>query len=327
MCLCVRLPDSVRETLIRPFSREESVRTAAVPRGRNLWFCLLPGVLLLAPAAVNADAGRVFVWPDLAPGETLKDEGQLQPPREGELPPVMRVTKIRRPSIDIFPAERPNGTAVLILPGGGFGKVVPDKEGSEAAPWLNELGISTFVLRYRTNEMTPRNEPAWRRPLQDAQRALRLIRSRADEWQLDTSRVGVLGFSAGGQVASILHTTDEQAVYPPGDEIDEFSCRPNFSLLIYPWQVLNAETGRLLPEIQVTASSPPAFIVHTHDDRSSSLGSVLIYAALKQHNIPAELHVYENGGHGYGMRPVAGSSIGTWPERATDWLRLRGLAD
>lgn len=269
---------------------------------------------------------QTFVWPDLAPGETSHAVGEESPGRPGENPPITRLVNIRRPAIDVFLPEKSNGTGILILPGGGFGKVVPDKEGSEAAPWLNDLGIAVFVLRYRTNETTPTEEPAWKRPLQDSQRSLRLLRSRAAEWKLKPDRIGVLGFSAGGQVASILHCAGEQAAYSPIDEIDAGSCRPDFSLLIYPWRVQDPTTGRLLPEIQLTASCPPAFLVHTHDDASSSIGTALIYIGLKEHKVPAELHVYENGGHGYGMRPVPGSQIGTWPDRAAEWLRLHHLA-
>lgn len=266
-----------------------------------------------------------FVWPDLAPGETSRDVGEAQPVRAGEEPPITRLIKIRRPTLDVFIPENPNGTAILILPGGGFMKVVPDMEGSEAAPWLNRLGIATFVLRYRTNETTPADEPASQRPLQDAQRALRLIRANAKAWNLKLDHIGVLGFSAGGQVASILHTADGVAAYDTIDDIDQQSCRPDFSLLIYPWQVLDATGNSLLPQIRISEKSPPAFIVHTHDDRSSALGSVLIYAGLKKHNVPAELHIYENGGHGYGTRAVKNSNIGTWPARATDWLVRRNL--
>ncbi|MCA9049521.1 MAG: alpha/beta hydrolase [Planctomycetaceae bacterium] len=276
--------------------------------------------------AVGSRSEVIRVWPDRAPGEMSTDQGETQPPREGEDPPVTRVTGIRFPTMDVFPAAEPNGTAVVVLPGGGFGKVVTDKEGSEAAPWLNGLGISVFVLRYRTNEVTPKSEPAWRRPLQDVQRSLRLIRANADRWKIDGQRVGVLGFSAGGQVASILHTAGSEAAYDAVDEADRQRCQPDFSLLIYPWQITNSETQELLPQIQPSADSPPAFLVHTHDDRSTSLGAVLVYAGLKKHGVPAELHVYQNGGHGYGMRPVAGSDIGTWPNRATTWLKLNQLA-
>ncbi len=290
----------------------------------RLWFFL---VLALSQIVQSSEPQRVFVWPDLAPGETKLDEGVAQPARADENPPVTRLVEIRRPSLDIFLAQKPNGPAVLILPGGGFGKVVPDKEGSEAAGWLNELGISVFVLRYRTNEETPKTEEAWRRPLQDAERSLRLIRKNADQWKVDVNKVGVLGFSAGGQVAAILHTRDGAADYSSIDDADVLSAKPDFSLLIYPWQILDSSGQQLLAEIRPAKTSPPAFIVHTHDDRSSSLGSVFVYAGLKQNGVPAELHIYANGGHGYGMRPVAGSEIGTWPDRATVWLRLQGIAN
>lgn len=302
-----------------------------VTRNRLVSILLAAGFLLTffgtptlaADGASPSNGFKLQVWPDLAPGESSRAEGESQPPRAGEVPPVTRVVGIRRPTLDVFLPEKPNGQAILVLPGGGFGKVVPDKEGSEAAPWLNSLGIATFVLRYRTNEVTPKDEPAWKRPLQDAQRSLRLIRANADQWHIDPSKVGVLGFSAGGQVASILHTAEEAASYDSLDSVDKQSCKPAFSLLIYPWQVYDASTDSLLSEIRITKTSPQAFIIHTHDDRSTSLGAVLIYAGLKRHNIPAELHVYVNGGHGYGMRPVEGSSIGSWPDRATEWLKLQ----
>jgi acetyl esterase/lipase len=298
------------------------------PARQRLAAAMATLLTLIAMGSAGAQASepqQVFVWPDLAPGETQRDIGEAQPARAGEDPPITRLINIRRPSLDVFLPANPNGTGILVLPGGGFSKVVPDKEGSEAAPWLNNLGIAVFVLRYRTNEVTPQEEPVWLRPLQDAQRSLRLIRSRASEWHVRPDQVGVLGFSAGGQVASILHCEDASADYEPVDDVDQQSPRPDFSLLIYPWRTLDS-SGQLLPRIRVTKTSPPAFLVHTHDDASSSVGTVLIYAELKKQNVPAELHVYGNGGHGYGMRPVVGSSIGTWPDRATDWLVLRGLA-
>lgn len=288
---------------------------------------LLVGLSVSVVHAAGEPSGQsIAVWPGLAPGETSVDTGVAQPTRVDEVPPVTRLVNIRKPTIDVFPAEKPNGTAVVVLPGGGFMKVVPDKEGSEAAPWLNAHGVSVFVVRYRTNEVTPKAEPVWRRPLQDGQRVIRLLRANAERWHINNDKVGILGFSAGGQVASILHTTAGVAAYDALDDVDKQSCRPDFSLLIYPWNVYDAKTQKLLPQINLTAESPPAFIVHTHDDRSSSMGSVLIYAGLKQHNVQAELHVYGNGGHGYGMRPVKGSDIGTWPARASEWLVRQGLA-
>ncbi len=294
---------------------------------RCLHACVV--VTLLFNAATCATAQEVPlnvpIWPALAPGESSESVGVAEPLRPNEDPPITRLVNVRKPTMDIFLPKSPNGTAILVLPGGGFGKVVPDKEGGEAAPWLNELGVTCFVLRYRTNEATPKNEPAWKRPLQDSQRALRLIRSRATEWNIDPAKVGLLAFSAGGQVGSILHTRNGKSDYSPVDAVDQLSCNPSFSLLIYPWRILDATGEKLLSDITVTAKTPPAFIVHTHDDASSSLGSVLLYAELKRKNIPAELHIYANGGHGYGMRNVKDSFIGTWPDRASDWLQLRGL--
>lgn len=290
---------------------------------QRIAFAVLSATFLLAEVCA---AERIFVWPDTAPGETQRNTGTTQPPKVGEAPPVTRVTHIRRPTTDVFLANKPNGSAVVVLPGGGFAKVVPDKEGSEAAPWLNELGISVFVLNYRTNEESPTSEPAWRRPLQDTQRTLRLIRHNASQWNIDANKVGVLGFSAGGQVAAILHTAEGQATYETIDDVDNQNCSPDFSMLIYPWRIQQPD-GELLADIKPTRNSPPAFIVHTHDDSSSSVGSVLLYAGLRNNNVPAELHVYENGGHGYGMRPIAGSEIGTWPQRATPWLQRHNIAN
>jgi acetyl esterase/lipase len=262
----------------------------------------------------------------LAPNETSRDVGSSLPSK-GEAKPIDRVSGVRRPTLDVYPAKNnPSGTAVIILPGGGFTYVVPNLEGSEAAEWLNESGITAFVLRYRTKESAAPGEPLWQRPLQDAQRALRLVRHEADRWKLNPDRVGVLGFSAGGQVGSILHTSGEKAAYDSRDEIDKTSCRPAFSLLIYPWQVID-KSGELLEPIKVTDQSPPAFIVHTHDDASSAIGAAKLYIELKKHNVSAELHVYQNGGHGYGVREQANSVISSWPARATDWFKIRGLLE
>ena len=286
-------------------------------------------VLSLMYLQVSASAFEnqpLLVWPDLAPGETSRNIGDKMPDRPQDKPTITRVEKVRLPTMVRYPAEKPNGTAILVLPGGGFARVVPNLEGSETAPWLNGLGITVFVLNYRTNEVTPKDEPAWKRPLQDAQRALRVIRNGAEEWKIDVDRVGVLGFSAGGQVASILHTAEGKPAYDSFDDVDKLNCSPDFSMLVYPWRVLKNETD-LLDEIRPSKTSPPAFIVHTHDDRSSSVGAVMIYAGLRQAGVPAELHVYENGGHGYGTRPRPNSEIGTWPDRATPWLQLHKLTD
>lgn len=275
-------------------------------------------------------AGEVIpLWPDLAPGETTKKTGDELPRREADNPPITRVENITAPTLALYPApkDKANGVGVLILPGGGFARVVTDLEGSEAATWLNGLGISAYVLSYRTTTGADSEIKAdpWQRPLQDSQRAIRHLRSHAAEYGLDPAKIGLLGFSAGGQVAAI-HLTQEAAAYEAIDAVDEVSHRPDFSLLIYPWRVADEKTGQLMPQIVPSAKMPPGFIVHTDDDASSSLGSALIYLGMKKHKVSGELHVYQNGGHGYGTRARPDSVIGTWTDRATDWLRLLGLA-
>ncbi len=293
------------------------------------WFriCLITASTLSCVTSTWADEPeRLDVWADLAPSETSRDVGTLMASKSGESKPIDRVAGVRRPTLDVYPAKsNPTGAAVVILPGGGFTYVVPNLEGSEAAEWLNRIGITAFVLRYRTKEAAAPGEPLWQRPLQDAQRAMRVVRSHADRWKLNADRIGVLGFSAGGQVASILHTS-ERSAYDPMDAIDEKTFKPAFSLLIYPWQVLDAK-GDLLEPIQVNDKTTPTFIVHTHDDASTAIGAAKIYIELKKHNVPAELHVYQNGGHGYGVRERPNSVISTWPDRATEWLRIRGLIE
>lgn len=272
----------------------------------------------------SAQTELKLVWPQLAPGESTALPGTELAPREADKIRITRVEKISQPTIDAYLADKPNGVSMLILPGGGFRYVVPDLEGSEAAEWLNSIGISAFVLRYRTTEQNAA-EP-WRRPLQDSQRAVRLLRKHAASLKIDPNKVGLLGFSAGGQVAAI-HLTQTQAAYEKIDAVDEESFMPNHSILIYPWRIFDEKRNGLIEPIAISKRTPPAFIVHTHDDGSTSLGAVYYYAGLKQQGVSAELHVYQNGGHGYGTRSIPNSMIGSWKDRATEWLRINSLAN
>jgi len=285
----------------------------------RLFLAIVIGCLLQTASASEP----IPLWPQLAPGETTRNPGDTLPFRVGEIPPVTRVEKITFPTLTAYLAEKPNGTAIIILPGGGFGRVVTDKEGSEAARWLNQIGISAFVLNYRTN--SDRNIAGWVKPLQDVRRALAVIRSDADRWQIDPDRIGILGFSAGGQVAARLLGESESVDFDRVDAVDDVPFRPDFGLLLYPWNLYDTTRDSLVEGIKVSAQCPPTFIVHTHDDQSSSLGAVLFYADLKRHKIPAELHVFENGGHGYGMRPAPESLVANWPDLASKWLRSHGL--
>ncbi|QDU09978.1 alpha/beta hydrolase [Gimesia aquarii] len=276
----------------------------------------------------------IDIWPGRAPGETTRETGRPLPRRPSENPPATRVKNITRPQLHVFqpPAEKRNGTAVLIFPGGGYSYVVTDKEGSEAAEWLNQLGITALVVHYRTKQQktpTPQTNqklpPFSERPLQDGQRALSLVRKRAKEWGIKPDQIGVIGFSAGGQAASLVTTRFKDRSYKPQDKVDDVSCRPDFSLLIYPWRLLDEKTGKLNEVITVSKKTPPTFLAHAHNDSATPLSSIQFYTALKQNGVGAELHIYETGGHGYGMRPVENSNVDTFPSRAEDWLRQRAL--
>jgi len=152
-----------------------------------------------------------------------------------------------------------------------------------------------------------------------------VIRSRADQWNLNPERIGIVAFSAGGQVGARLLCDVGRLTYDRIDALDDTSHRPDFAVLVYPWNLYDPATETLVDRLVVPSDCPPTFLVHTHDDRSSALGTVLFYAGLKRHNLPAELHVFGNGGHGYGLRPVEGSLISTWPEHAAHWLTTIGI--
>jgi acetyl esterase/lipase len=241
-------------------------------------------------------------------------------------------------------AAAATGAAVLICPGGGYHGVAIDKEGHDIARWLNHFGVAGFVLKYRSPNPAagPRCQPYG--PLRDAQRALRLIRSRASEWRLDEGRVGILGFSAGGHLAASASTlfTDSAEAEPA---LAGIACRPDFTVLIYPvvsftaagvlhagsrHNLLGAQPPAELSrhfscELQVTKETPPAFLVHTGDDGLPVANSLLYYQALQQAGVRAELHLFPEGGHGYGMRPAA-RGIDSWPERCREWLLRLGKA-
>ena len=271
--------------------------------------------------AIAAEPPRMIdVWPGLAPGETTRSTGVPLPQRATEMPPATRVKGITQPQLELFepPADKKTGAVMIVCPGGGYSYCVVDKEGSEPAAWLNQLGITALVLRYRTKDTS--SLPAHERPLQDAQRAIRLVRQHAAEWKIDPARVGICGFSAGGNLAAMVATRFDKPSYPASDEIDKLSCRPDFAMLCYPAYLYDAKTEQLAEQVTITAQTPPTFLVHTHDDGLTSLGPVYFYAALKRLKIPAELHVYQAGGHGYGLRPVPGTTIDTWVQPAAAWL-------
>lgn len=266
-------------------------------------------VLVMTTAAKATEPHRIRLWEGPAPGENSQSEGTPLPRRANEDPPVIRLSEITAPTITVYPAAEPNGISVLILPGGGFRYVVTNKEGSEFAEYLNRRGVTAFVLNYRTSNQ--RDNTSWIKPLADAHRAIHVIRERAEEFRIAPDRLGVAGFSAGGQVAARLVASNERSG----------AGAVAFAMLIYPWNLYDSTSDALIGDLVITKDCPPVFLVHTTDDSSSSLGSTLFYAELRRHSVPAELHVFASGGHGYGMRALPETHVHQWPELSAFWLR------
>lgn len=288
--------------------------------------------LLLAalPALAREPNLVVNVWPDKPPGETkafppeadtTKADGRMVAGRR-----VIRLGNVTTPQLAVFrPAkERDTGAAVVICPGGGFNILAYDLEGTEVADWLNTIGVTGIVLKYRVPFRDPQKR--WLAAVQDAQRAMSLTRSRAREWGIDPQRIGILGFSAGGATAALTSILLDDRQYPAADAIDRVSSRPDFSLLIYTGGALvDRGATELRGDVKVPAGVPPMFFVHAFDDNVPVFASLLLAAEVKKVGGSAEVHVYDAGGHGYGLRPVAELPVTTWPKRAEEWLARRGL--
>jgi len=281
-------------------------------------------LLLLTVSAIRAaeEPPVLDVWPGQAPGEKGDvGEEKLLPARE-EARPVQRLTNVTRPTITVYHPKDPDAakTAVLICPGGAYHILAIDLEGEEVAAWLNSIGVTGVVLKYRVPRR--KDQPKHLAPLQDAQRAMSLVRSKADNWGIAPDRIGILGFSAGGHLSAATSTNFDRRQYDPIDDVDQVSCRPDFAVLVYPAYLI--EGVGFAPEIRVGEQTPPTFFVHAGDDRISPSNSIRTYLALRQAGVPAELHVYAGGGHGFGLRP-SDHPCSTWPQRCEQWMRSQGL--
>ena len=239
---------------------------------------------------------------------------------------TIRITNVTQPTLTVFrpPADKDTGTAVVICPGGGYNILAFNKEGTDVAEWLNSIGVTGVVLKYRVPAR--KGLERYAAPLQDAQRALGLVRHRAREWGIDPDRIGVLGFSAGGHLSAALSNNYDKRTYEPVDEADQVSCRPDFAVLVYPAYLVSKQNNDLAPELKVTAHTPRTFLVQTEDDGVRVECSLFYYLALKNAKVPAEMHLYPTGGHGYGLRPSA-KPVSTWPQRAEQWLQSCGLLE
>jgi acetyl esterase/lipase len=284
---------------------------------------------------LNAETFLVKLWPDQPPDETggIGEETVVMSPElDREQVEVTESTRmlsnVTVPALTICRplGERETGTAVLICPGGGYWNLYWELEGEEVATWLNQIGVTGVILKYRVPRRpddTP-GEPA-RRPLQDAQRAIRLIRGRAAEWGIDPQRIGVMGFSAGGHLAIATATQFESRSYEQVDKMDAVSCRPDFAVSVYPGYLKARSKSELAPGLEIPAGTPPVFLAHGGDDLiSSPENSVLMYLGLKRAGIPAELHVYARTAHDFGVRRND-RPCSAWTAACERWLRHMGF--
>lgn len=295
--------------------------------------------LMVAIGNLSGQDKVIDLWNGKVPGLIVNPEFKQ---RIDSADNWIKMRFVTDPTLDMFPApsEKANGTAVVICPGGAYWALAIEHEGKQVAQWLNGLGITAFVLKYRLPDnfiMVDKTVG----PMQDGQEAIRVVRRHANEWGIDPNKIGIMGFSAGGHLASTLSTHFNEKVYEP---CDSTSARPDFSLLIYPvismdsaithWgSRVNLIGGKPSPELvrhfsnelQVSQETPPAFLVHSLDDNAVPVQNSINYAlALRKLNIPCELHIYESGGHGYGL----GRSTDTessWPEACRKWLAERSF--
>jgi len=292
-------------------------------------FALLVSVTAITVAAIAETlpppaASTVNVWPEgKMPGNGAKEPETEVPRNDG----FHRITNVSQPTLALYPAWKKDGVvegrstgagpapAMIVCPGGGYGYVVIDKEGTEIAAWLNSNGITALVLKYRN----PNNRAG---ALQDLQRALSLTREHAKEWNIDPKRLGVIGFSAGGNLAAKASAPTEERSYPAIDAVDQQSCRPDFAVLVYP-AYLDEKAGHVSPELHFQKGIPPTLIVHSEDDKTHVVGSKIYDAALTEAKIAHTFKLYPTGGHGYGLH--CDRDAKAWPQDALEWLGKNGV--
>lgn len=284
--------------------------------------------LLNSPLAA-AEAPKVIeLWAGAAPG----DRGEIGKEHDTTKPgdnlvggkPVVRLGDVSKPTLTLYrPAPGKNtGVAVMVCPGGGYNILAMDLEGTEICEWLNSLGVTGALLKYRVPKRPGLEKHV--AALQDAQRAMGLLRNRSRAYGLDPKRIGVIGFSAGGHLAASLSNIYDHRTYPAVDQADAESCRPDFVLLVYPaYLTVKQEQDKIAPELNLTTNTPPTFIAMAEDDPVRVETGLFYAAALHKFKVPFELHIYPTGGHGYGLRRTK-DLVTTWPERAAEWMKSQG---
>jgi acetyl esterase/lipase len=274
---------------------------------------LLP--ILLMALSINSFSQKneiIYLWPGKVPGELKgKKTPGIDTVRKDN---VLRYNEITNPAIEVFlpNPKTGNGAAVIICPGGGYNILAYNLEGTEIAAWLNKLGFAAFVLQYR---IPNKKEGA----LQDAQRAIRIVKRDAKRWNINPEKIGIMGFSAGGSLSARASTNFNRKTYSPVDETDSLQCRPAFAMLIYPAYLDQGSNLSLTPELTISKEVPPMFLFQTADDPYGN--SVLVMAgAMRNAKLPVELHLLPTGGHGYGLRQ-GNPAADTWPVLAESWLK------
>ena len=281
-------------------------------------------LLTSAHALSAADPATWNLWPDTPPGEvvTLPPESD-RTTDDSRLAAGKRVTRLQNVSVPTLTIYKPDskidtGASVIIAPGGGFTILAFDLEGTEVAEWATSIGLTAIVLKYRVPGRARNPAKPWLAAAQDGQRAMSLVRSRSDELGIDPNRIGIMGFSAGGAPVSCTALVTER-LYEPVDKHDDHSFKPAFAAPIY--------SGWWMPEgADLSEACPPVFMVITHDDKERSIGMAEVYIALKKANVSAEMHIYSEGGHGYGLRRTE-KPVTSWSDRMEDWLKLKGFLE
>ena len=295
----------------------------------KMYRCLL-SLLVMAvgkPCAHGAEPSPLPLWPVTVPGETkaLPPEADLNKPTDKLIAgrPIIRLGHVSIPTITYYRPDpaKDTGVTIVVCPGGGYSILAMDLEGTEVCAWLNSIGVTGVLLKYRVPARP--GQERYAAPLQDAQRAVGLVRHRAGELGLDPHRIGILGFSAGAHLAATLATNHASRTYPAVDAADTVSCRPDFLVLIYPGGLVDPRRNNVLRPETLPAKdlTPPTFIAMTEVDRVEN--AVEYYKGLKAAGVPAELHLYPTGEHGYGLRRTR-DRVTTWPDRVADWLQDGG---
>ena len=283
----------------------------------------------MASASLAATPTILNIWPGKPPGETkdlppeidlTKDTDKLIAGKR-----IIKLGNVSTPQIAVYKPEKSKdtGASVIICPGGGHHILAYDLEGTEVAEWLNTIGVTVIVLKYRVPFRDP--DKRWGAAVADAQRTVSLVRSKAAEWNLDPKRIGICGFSAGGETAGLTSLFLEERQYTALDDVDKVSCKPDFAILIYPGGFDTKGQAQIRDNIKVTKDTPPMFLVHAIDDPVTANNSLELAVELKKAGVSTELHIYDAGGHGYGLRLVNTLPITTWPKRCEEWMQRRGL--